>query len=604
MNHLSSAQPLDLPIPIVPNLGQPAAAIARGFIERALSLDGIREVYSDAVHRRSIGPFSDNVLDALGVSIDIAEADIARIPLEGGLVVVANHPYGAVEGLALISLLASVRSDVRILANSILHHIPQLHEQLIFVDPFGSRDAARGNIRGIRQAIEWVKQGGVLALFPAGEVSHLNLRRREVRDSAWSGTIARIIRSTSSPVLPLYFEGRNGALFQMMGLIHPRLRTAMLPRELLNKRGHVLGARIGNMIPFDRLRQLGDTTMMGYLRERTYLLGERSTKVAHRRSMATPFTVRREPVAAAAPREIVMGEIDTLPARQLLLEHGPFQVYFATAEQIPHTLTEIGRLREITFRAVGEGSGKELDLDRFDHLYHHLFVRQREDREIVGAYRIGQVDRIVEWFGPDGLYTRTLFRYPSTLLERMGPALELGRSFVQPKYQKSYNPLMLLWKGIGHYVVQHPHCRTLFGPVSISDTYSATSQRIMAAFLKTHTYDNYLGPLVKPRTPFRWGKRERDLDKTIVSLAPNIDDLATLVKEIENDDRGVPVLLRQYLKLGGRLLGLNLDPDFSDVLDALICVDLTQAEHGVLERYMGKEGARKFLGYHFPGGDF
>jgi len=593
---MTLARPFDLPIEGVAALPRPLLPLARLSLNRVLSLERLNAVYAE-ISRRG-GNFACDALDVLGVSLEMAPDDPGRIPREGGAVVVANHPFGGIEGLALLALLASVRPDVRLLANSILHRIPRLREHLIFVDPFGTSESARANIRGMKQAIRWVEEGGLLAVFPAGEVSHLDLAARRVADPEWSATIGRIIRRVKTPVVPVHFGGHNRALFQLAGLVHPRLRTVMLPREFLNKQGCAIRVDVGAPVPFSRLSRFPcDATMMNYLRERTYFLCNRTRERAPGRSSAPQPSMRRAAVAEPGNRRAIAAELHAVPAKQMLLSQGEFQVWYATADQIPEMLREIGRLRELTFRAVGEGTGAPLDLDRFDPHYHHLLLWDNVACEVAGAYRLGRTDRIISWFGRQGLYTSTLFRYGDDLLREMGPALELGRSFVQPAYQKSFSPLMLLWKGIGEYVARFPQYRRLFGPVSISDEYSTTSQRLMSAFLKLHAYDAKLGPLVRSRTPMRL-RTERRSERGLPALATSLDDVTALVGEIEREGRGVPVLLRQYLKLGGRLLALNVDPDFSNVLDALICVDLTRTDRRVLQRYMGTAGAARFLAHH------
>ncbi|MCI0529211.1 MAG: GNAT family N-acetyltransferase, partial [Nitrospira sp.] len=287
-----------------------------------------------------------------------------------------------------------------------------------------------------------------------------------------------------------------------------------------------------------------------------------------------------------------------LPPEQRLVENREYIVFQARASQIPHVLYEIGRLREITFRQVGEGTSKSMDLDRFDAHYIHLFVWNKEKNEVVGAYRLGQADEILGRFGKEGLYTHTLFEYKDELLEQISPALELGRSFIRVEYQKNYSPLLLLWKGIGQFISRNPQYKTLFGAVSISDNYHSMSQQLIVAFLKMHDYLPHLAKFVKARIPFRsepikgW---EPNMTRMIVK---DIEEISALISDIEADQKGIPILLKQYLKLGGKLLGFNIDPHFNNSLDGLILVNLTQTNPKVLEQYMGKDGAGAFLGYH------
>jgi putative hemolysin len=260
-------------------------------------------------------------------------------------------------------------------------------------------------------------------------------------------------------------------------------------------------------------------------------------------------------------------------------------------------LKEIGRLREIAFRAVGEGTGRAVDLDRFDDWYQHLFIWNDRDNEVIGAYRMAQTDRVVRRQGLSGLYTRTLFWYQHSLLDAIGPALELGRSFVRLEHQRSFGPLMLLWKGIGRYVARHPRYRMLFGPVSISNDYHSMSRQLLVRFLRDNRYLEALARLVKPRNPPRF--RRSDLDARFTTrIVSDLEEVDELVREIEAQQRSIPVLLRQYLKLNGMLLGFNVDPQFGHVVDGLVLIDLTRVDRRILEHYMGREQAARFLMHH------
>jgi hypothetical protein len=223
---------------------------------------------------------------------------------------------------------------------------------------------------------------------------------------------------------------------------------------------------------------------------------------------------------------------------------------------------------------------------------------------VVGAYRIGRCDRILAEQGKAGLYTSTLFRYRSKLFDRLGPALELGRSFIRCEYQRSYAPLLLLWKGIGRFVVANPQYRTLFGPVSISRDYSDLSRQLIAGSLTHSLHLPGLSRLVKPRVPLNFKRvRVRGCRTSLAdTFCADIDEVAAMVADIEIDQKGIPVLLRHYLNLGGKLLAFNVDREFSDVLDGLILVDLTLTEKKSLERYLGKDGAQAFLNYQLLAG--
>ena len=572
-------------------------------VERSLALHQLSAI-AEASDRLDTAVSPENrILQTLGASCAVDEEELERIPAEGPLVVVANHPFGGVEGLLLASILKRRRPDVRIMANFILGQIHQLRELFILVDPFGTDHSARANLAAMKQTLQWLDGGGVLGVFPAGEVSHFDLRRGRVSDPPWSKSIGRLVQRSGAAVLPVYFEGQNGPLFQTLGLVHPLLRTARLPYEFVNKRGFQTRAHVGPVIPPARLARFktpGDVT--AYLRIRTELqrpeAGAHSTKAAHPATAAAIATrPALQPVIPQSDMRAVRDEIAALPADALLVTHDHFRVFIAPAAAIPTALREIGRLREITFRANNEGTGTEIDLDRFDAQYLHLFLWDERAGEIAAAYRLGRSDHILATAGKNGLYTRTLFNIRKRLLRQISPALEMGRSFVRQEHQRQFLPLMLLWRGIGTYISRNPQYKHLFGPVSINSAYSSTSQQLLIEFLRRSSMDAR-ARLVRPKTPPP-AERIRDFDpRSMSTVVRDLADLSSLIADIEEDHRDIPILLKQYLKLGGMLLGFNIDPDFSNVLDGLILVDLTRTEPRILERYMGKEGVRTFLEYH------
>jgi putative hemolysin len=379
-------------------------------------------------------------------------------------------------------------------------------------------------------------------------------------------------------------------------MIHPLLRTAMLPREMLSKQGACAELEIGTAIPFAKLNgHASDSEMTAYLRLRTYILQTR--KIDQPAEMpAKRGGAAMEAVVAPGDPGVVMDEVMALPTETKLLESPEFAVYIATARQIPHALREIGRLREITFRGTHEGTGKSIDLDSFDEDYLHLFCWNRKRNEIVGAYRLGQSDVILPTRGVNGLYTRTLFRFDLKLLEQFGPALELGRSFVRSEYQKSYSPLMMLWKGIGAFVARNPRYQVMFGPVSINNQYQSVSRDLIVRFLK-QTSSSKLAKLIRATNPPRVGPIRAEYMQEYSTVVRDIDEVSDLVQEIESDRKGIPILLKQYMKLSARLLGFNVDPDFGDVLDGLIVVDFREIPEKLVERFCGKDGAAAIRAY-------
>ncbi len=579
-------------------------SMVKGPLEHALDFPRMNRLYNDVSGMNDKRPFWDKILDRLGVSYDLPDADLSRImSTTGPAIVVANHPFGGIETVILASILRSMRCDVKFMANYMLNVIPEIRDLLITVNPFQGATSIRDNIRPIRESIQWVKDGGMLVVFPAGAVSHFDARKGAITDPSWNQSIARIIRKTGAPVLPVFFQGTNSAAFHMAGMVHPFLRTAMLPKEFFNKGRKVLQVRVGELIPFDKLKSFElDRDMTEYLRLRTYILDLRDSRTTGTGIKKLPFMREKDPgMPILLPRnsEVMAEELRQLLPSQTLVENGDHVVIQATADQVPNILIEIGRLRELTFRPVGEGTGKALDLDRFDASYVHLFIWNRVKQEVIGAYRLGRTDELVKKHGLHGLYTSTLFQFKPEFIDRLGPALEMGRSFIRPEYQRSFAPLLLLWKGIGRFVVDNPQYKTLFGPVSIADDYQALSKQLIVNFLKTSRYRADMAALVRPRRQLRTkALRGWDLDAAVRMMNNDVEDISELISTIEPDRKGMPVLLKQYLKLGGQLAGFNVDPGFGNVLDGLILVDLTRTEPRMLDRYLGKEGAQRFLSHH------
>jgi len=543
----------------------------------------------------------ENLLAQMRVGLRVEAADQARIPTSGPVVVVANHPYGMLDGAILTVLLTRVRPDVKVLTNFLLGDVPELQQHCIFVDPFQTDHSVESNRRALRQALAWLRQGGMLAIFPAGEVSHWQMPAAQVADPEWNDTAARLIRRSGASALPVYFCGHNGVGFQLLSMIHPKLRTAFLLQEFLQQEGKSVEVRVGSEISGDAVAAIpSDREATEYLRGRTYLLARRSKPDALRSlSVRSRFALRvQEPVAAAVPRELLAEEVARLPEDRCLAGNGDLAVYLGAAGEMPHMLREVGRLREVTFRQAGEGTGKTLDLDRFDDYYWHVLLWHKTNRELVGAYRAGNTAEILAQHGVGGLYTSTLFRYDERIFQKLGPALELGRSFVRPEYQRQYAPLLLLWKGIARWVTMRPEIPVLFGAVSISNDYNQASREMICQFFESRMRGDELAGLIEPRRPFRPALLRRWDCRGMCQALRDLDELSQPITDVEADGKGLPILLRQYAKIGGKLLGFNVDRNFSNVLDGLVVVDLRQTEPAVLERYMGREGAARFRQVH------
>jgi putative hemolysin len=561
-------------------------------IQKLLLVDRLQEILQSAGRDSQGHDRFDRLLTLLDVAYRLDAEDLQHIPAAGSAVVTANHPFGFLEAALMAAVLRRIRSDVKILANSLLASVPELGDGFIYVNPYGGSGSVRENRKPMRECLEWLGKGGMLVLFPAGDVARLNWKERGIVDPPWNAAVARLIRMAGCPALPVYFKGANGLGFQLLGALHPRLRTANLPREMLNKRGKIVEIRVGRQVAAKSLQAFeSDREAIEYLRFRTYLLANRNEPEPVRMAIRFPIGFHRKasiPVEITpvleTRRELLIDEIARLTP---VCGNEEFAVYLAAAEAIPNVLREIGRLRELTFRGAGEGTGNPLDLDRFDPHYLHLFLWSNAAREVAGAYRLGPTAELLPRFGVRGLYSNTLFHFSPELFERTGPALELGRSFIRPEYQKQYAPLLLLWKGITQYVAAHPECAVLFGAVSISNDYSAASRSLLVSLLETRQ-DASLAHLVRARRPDRrshgapWQPRD-------------VGELSGPIADLERDGKSVPILIKQYLKAGGCVLGFNIDPHFSNVVDALMMADLRRAPGPLLERYMGRKGAAAFL---------
>lgn len=565
-----------------------------GVVEKALeSVTGLRAL--DTYYRRrpegiDTDDFLKYTLDVLGIAYTVPEEQLANVPKTGGTVVVANHPLGGVEGVILAKVLRQIRPDVKVLANYYLKRIPELSDLFIGVDVFEGESAQRANMRALREAHQHVSEGGLLLIFPAGEVSTFD-HNGMLSDKAWSRSAAVLVKKHKATVVPVFIGGQNSRKFYRAGRIHPLLRTALLGRELLNKKGRSIPLSIGDPIAWKEYRGFdNDEALVNYLRLNTYLLNEDKTQATP--VMAHPGAAL---IAAKSP-EAIEAELDTLPEQAKLLSSGEFDVYCCGKSDIPVIIEEIGRMREMNFRAVGEGTGLECDLDQYDEYYLHLFIWDREQRQMVGAYRLGRVKDIVGQHGISGLYSRSLFQYDQRFVDSMGASLEMGRSVIDEKYQRSLSALLLLWKGIAEYVRINPEITTLFGPVSISNDYPQKARRLLAESLSVHHYDTQIAALVKPTTPLE-SSEPVPWHTSMLSALGDMQMLSRVLGRMTHG-LGVPVLLRQYLGLNGKLVCFNVDPAFNDALDGLIVVDLRNVTAKTLGRYMGKEQAENYLAHH------
>lgn len=566
--------------------------IGEHIAEWATGLSKLDKFYAQRPAGCDTKEFLRFTLQVLGIDYQVIQGALTNVPEKGPTVVVANHPLGCVEGVILAELLLHIRSDVQVLANQYLKTVPELDNLFIGVDVFEGNNAHKANLKALRQAHQHLEQGGLLLLFPAGEVSQLiDSKAKRLEDKEWSRSVSSLIRKSRATTVPVFIDGQNSQRFYLAGKVHPLLRTLMLGRELLNKESECIDISIGSAIKYKEVNGLTDGQIVNYLRLNTYLLR------SHTKAQPTQMDMMDQdlPISDPLPIEDLLDDLRTMPSDHLLLSNGEFDVYCTTAEHIPSILHEIGRLREINFRAVGEGTGNAIDLDEFDKDYLHLFIWDRDNQALVGAYRLGLVDHLLVKDGIKGLYSRTLFQFEEPFIESMGKAIEMGRSVIDQNYQKSMAPLLLLWKGIAAYVHRHPEYTHLFGPVSISNDYSDKARQLLADTMTLHYYDSRIAEYVTPSNPL---PTKHDLWNT--SMLTTLGDIQLLSRVIAriDDGRSVPVLLRQYLGLNGKLISFNVDPDFNNALDGLIMVDLRDVPLKTLARYMGSKQAESYLEQH------
>ncbi|SHJ66660.1 Putative hemolysin [Hymenobacter daecheongensis DSM 21074] len=564
-------------------LGARSRHLLRPVWQQFAQVRQLHDLYEQSRHLQG-REFIGSLLRSLDITLDYDPAELRRLP-PGAFVAVANHPCGLLDGLVLLYVLSGVRPEFRMVANELLAPLlPHLTDHLILVTP--ERALAGQNTPGVRQMLRYLHNDVPLGLFPAGEVAHRPTLFRTPPDADWHPTAGRLLSKARVPVVPVWLSGQNSESFGLLGLVHPWLRTARLPAELLNKRGQTIQLRIGQPVAAATLAGLPAPEQLPYLRARVYALSTLPT-------VAAAFALRQAPtvppVIAETDRALLEADIAALRPGRRVLQSGPWEVYMARQAEIPNVLREIGRLRELTFRAEGEGTQQPTDLDQYDAYYRHLFLYHRGAGQLVGAYRVGLGRGIMRQRGKRGFYLHSLFRLKKELNPVLRESLELGRSFIRPEYQRQPQPLALLWKGLADYLAHHPHYRYLIGPVSISNRFSAVSRAVMVDFLTRHYFDAGLAKAVVPRKRFRYRPLDDHAAPTLLQTGlDTLPDLQKLIAGFEPGGSGVPVLLRQYLKQNGRLIGFNLDPSFSNTLDGFMVLDardLPARTHRLLDRY-------------------
>ncbi len=561
-----------------------------GILYRFSGIDKVNRFYDQIYHLRDF-EFIEHVFELLELPIEVDPEELKRLPAEGAFITVSNHPFGALDGMALLNTVSKERKDFKVMANFLLQRIEQLSTFFFAVNPFGDEAVATSSFRGMKDALNHLRDGHPLGIFPAGEVSAYHKDLRTITDGPWSAQSIKLIRKAEVPVVPIYFDGKNSRLFHLLGVIHPALRTLRLPAEMMNKKGKKLRMRIGKPIPPKDIASFEDIDQLSrFLRAKTYALGT-PLDVRKEYFFQRQFPKKAKPIVEAISNESLLEDIRALPEKCHLFDHQNIACYVGTARELPHVLKEIGRLRELTFRAVGEGTNNSTDIDEYDLYYQHLFLWDTEKHAVIGAYRIGLGGEIIRRYGSRGFYTSSLFRMSGEMNDILSQSIELGRSFITAEYQKQRMPLFLLWKGILAVLITSPEYRYVIGPVTISGSYQEISKGLIMEFVKRHYYDHELAAFVKPRTPYKTKVGQVDQDALLNATENDLKKLDKIISEIEPSSFTIPVLLKKYLHQNARILGFNLDPKFNNALDGLMLLDLHNLPAETVENLQKEFGA-------------
>ena len=515
--------------------------------------------------------FADHLIENMGITIEVSPEQLENIPKEGGFMVVSNHPFGGIEGVMLLSAIAKVRPDFKLMANFILSHIPNLKECFFSVNPFEKNPEWKSSVGGIKGAIQHVADGHGLGIFPAGEVSRYH-GHDFPEDLPWSNSIARIIKSAGVPVIPVFWEGRNSRLFYAVDKIHPMMGTARLTKELINKHDKNIVLQIGKpILPAEVALYEKPADLAAYLRSRSYALEANIKK-------AQPNTINEKwaPVEPPRDRQLLIQELEAIRDKSLLFSAANYECFLADYQEIPNLMHELGRLREEAFRFIGEGTGKSLDTDEFDPHYKHLILWDNKKQQVVGAYRLGFGNEIMPNKGIKGFYVSTLFKFDPSFEETLKKTIELGRSFVTVEYQREVLSLVLLLRGLAVVVIKNPEIEHFIGPVSISSWYPKFYQSMIVHYVtEKHPVNPELAKVAQPTTPFHPDFLKVDPEVLMKMNMESVDKFDKFMFRLSNGEYRLPTLFKKYLKLNAKFLCFNVDPDFNDTLDALLFLTFT-----------------------------
>ncbi len=569
-----------------------------GVVYGVMGLGKINRLFDGAADYQG-REFADHLIENMDITIDVSPEQLENIPKEGGFVVVSNHPFGGIEGVMLYSVIAKVRPDFKLMANFILSHIPNLKEAFFAVNPFEKNPEWKSSLGGIKGAINHIAEGHGLGVFPAGEVSRFH-GHDYPEDLPWNASIARIIKNAKVPVIPVFWDGRNSRLFYAVDRINSMLGTARLTRELANKQGKRFNLQIGKpILPAEVALYENPKELAAYLRSRSYALETNiPVKTAEKKE------VKQAEIDPPTDLPLMLAELEAIREKSFLYSTANYDCYLADYADIPNIMHEIARLREEAFRAIGEGTGKNLDQDEFDVYFKQMFLWDTVKQRIAGCYRLGIGSEIVPKYGIKGFYVSTLVNIDESFSDKLSHTIELGRSFVALDYQKEVLPMMLLLRGLSDVVVRYPEINHFIGPVSISAWYPKFYLSLIARFVaEEHAIEEEYQGKVTPKTPFVPDYLKVDSDVLLKNNMNGVDKFDKFLFRLSNGEYRLPTLYKKYLKLNAKFLCFNVDPDFNDTLDSLLFLTFTDfPEDEVMPLFRDssdeeKEIVRKRFGY-------
>jgi putative hemolysin len=553
-------------------------------LDRVLRISVLDKLYRQN-RMQNLPPFefASETLQVLDVTASPPPARaLERIRAEGAVLVVCNHPYGGIEALILADALKLVRTDVKFLANTALKVFPEFQPLMIATNPLV---VTQRNLRSIRQCEAHLGSGGLLVVFPAGRVSSYQHSSGYIADGDWNRIVGHLARRTQVSLLPVFFHGTNSRLFHFMGRLWERSKLLMLPREFLKLKGRRIRFDVGRLLAARTWRHMNVEDLTQFARVITYL--QATDAIDADIKMEAP---RFEPLAPLGDKQRIARELDALPDEQRLLDYKHFSVFFALAPQIPELMSDIARERERVFRGYDEGSGQARDGDEYDRTYTQMFVWDNREQSLVGAYRLGKTDLLLQESGLSALYLSRMFQFDDAFHAAAPASLELGRSFVVPEHQNSFHGLYLLWQGIGHFLMAHPQYRRLYGTVSLSRQYDDRAVMVMCDALITPS------PHVHPRHPLSRVSSSEWRDYRADHGTLDLQTLSAFVRGLDADGKDIPVLLKHYHKLGAKFHCVGVDPNFNDTPGLLLSIDMTALAPKVMSTFFGT-GADAYLAY-------